>query len=206
MRKILSWLFVVAFVYAAYRFYKYMKNKKETPQQQQIEVDEETIKLLDPSTCEPDEDEEIAFATEYKFNEDGQCVAKECESGYFLTSEKQCVLSDVDIDFKNQVKSSLLNNAENKIFVSKNQIEKTDPDIFAIQYLNSNCKNSVNECSMGYILECENDPTSEDPTTNLDCDFIVEPFGVACQTDMDCKSQLFPTCVQTADEQKSFCK
>ena len=57
-----------------------------------------------------------------------------------------------------------------------------------------------------YILECENDPTSEDPTTNLDCDFIVEPFGVACQTDMDCKSQLFPTCVQTVDEQKSFCK
>ena len=166
----------------------------------------DTSKSLTGDSCTPTTVDEKAL--DYKLNTNGECVISNCVQNFIPNDTmKKCIESEYSekgktlTDFQSIIKNNLLTEAENRTFVTKEEIEGADIVAITNSFLNKcptpddeqNCfqdfPNYCTDCVKDFIEYCDNNPTdTTNPITGLDCDYIVdERLGDACLLGNGCK-------------------
>lgn len=195
MKSIFIIVVIIILTLGVYWLYKKNQNKTDT--------------LTDVS-CTPYTIDERA--TDYKLNNKGECIITSCFQNFKTNDDMtKCVEmenfeteQDALLDFQTTIKSSLLSEAQNKIFVTEDEIENADIVAITNSFLNKcptpgdvqtcirDFSTYCTDCVNDVVEYCDNNPTdTSNPITGLDCDYIVdERLGDACMLGDGCDTIL----------------
>jgi hypothetical protein len=133
------------------------------------------------NNCTPENP--VNNATEYTLNNKNECKVSKCIK-YLKPNEDntKCIVDPVSGNFLSEIQNNLLENANGRVFVTKEEIEGADINMIANGFLNNCLSEDWKTCAKDFIEYCDDNPVdTTNPVTGLDCDHIVDDrIGEEC--------------------------